>query len=67
MVIAWPDEQGRAPTAYAISIPYLGSLIGSMSLSSKEVGLTNWPVDDRPPVLIPFFGVPNVMVGLRAR
>ena len=61
VLIAWPDEQaGR--NRYAISIPYLGSLIGSMSLSSKEVGLANWPRDDRPPVLIPFFAF-RVMVG----
>ena len=33
-----------------------------MSFTSKEVGLTNFPVHDRPPVLIPFFAF-RVMVG----
>jgi cytochrome d ubiquinol oxidase subunit I len=40
----------------------LGSLIGSMSFDSKEVGLTDFPRADRPPVLIPFFAF-RIMVG----
>jgi cytochrome d ubiquinol oxidase subunit I len=63
----WHDEQPAGevlfavpdPTtetnAYEIKIPVLGSLIGSMSFTSKEVGLTDFPVQDRPPILIPFF------------
>lgn len=61
VLIAWPNEKTQS-NDYAISIPYLGSLIGSMSLSAKEVGLTDFPVKDRPPVLIPFFAF-RVMVG----
>jgi cytochrome bd ubiquinol oxidase subunit I len=61
VVIAWPNERTER-NDYAISIPYLGSLIGSMSLTSKEVGLTDWPQSERPPVLIPFFAF-RVMVG----
>jgi cytochrome bd ubiquinol oxidase subunit I len=61
VVIAWPNE-AEERNDYAISIPYLGSLIGSMSLSSKEVGLKSFPMEDRPPVLIPFFAF-RVMVG----
>jgi cytochrome bd ubiquinol oxidase subunit I len=61
VVIAWPNEDAER-NDYAISIPYLGSLIGSMSLTSKEVGLADWPKADRPPVLIPFFAF-RVMVG----
>jgi cytochrome d ubiquinol oxidase subunit I len=37
-------------------------LIGSMSLHSKEVGLTDFPRANRPPVVIPFFAF-RVMVG----
>jgi cytochrome d ubiquinol oxidase subunit I len=37
-------------------------LIGSMSFHSKEVGLTDFPRADRPPVAIPFFTF-RVMVG----
>jgi cytochrome d ubiquinol oxidase subunit I len=33
-----------------------------MSLNSKEVGLTGFPPQDRPPVLIPFFAF-RIMVG----
>ncbi|CAN7701690.1 cytochrome ubiquinol oxidase subunit I (plasmid) [Aminobacter sp. NyZ550] len=61
VLIAWPNERTES-NDYAISIPFLGSLIASNSLSSKEVGLKSFPVGDRPPVLIPFFAF-RVMVG----
>jgi len=61
VIIAWPNEKAER-NDYAISIPYLGSLIGSMSLTSREVGLTNWSLRDRPPVAIPFFAF-RAMVG----
>jgi cytochrome bd ubiquinol oxidase subunit I len=40
----------------------LGSLIATMRLTSKEIGLTDFPPQDRPPVLIPFFEF-RIMVG----
>jgi cytochrome bd ubiquinol oxidase subunit I len=40
----------------------LGSLIASLSFTSKEVGLTSFPPQDRPPVVIPFFTF-RIMVG----
>jgi len=70
----WHDEQPASevlvgisdPSAernrLALSIPVLGSVIGSMSLHPKEVGLTDFPREDRPPVAIPFFSF-RVMVG----
>jgi cytochrome d ubiquinol oxidase subunit I len=61
VLIAIPDSAAEA-NHYAISIPVLGSLIGSMSFNSKEVGLTDFPRADRPPVIIPFFAF-RVMVG----
>jgi cytochrome d ubiquinol oxidase subunit I len=61
VVIAIPNE-ATASNDYEIKIPVLGSLIGSMSFTSKEVGLTDFPPQDRPPVLIPFFAF-RVMVG----
>lgn len=63
----WNNEQPAAEVLFAIpneasetnhfqiAIPYLGSLIGSMNFTSEEVGLKSFPVDQRPPVLIPFF------------
>jgi cytochrome d ubiquinol oxidase subunit I len=61
VLIAIPDPQSET-NSYAISIPILGSLIGSMSFDSKEVGLTDFRPQDRPPVLIPFFAF-RIMVG----
>ena len=61
ILIGWPNDRTET-TNYALKIPYLGSLIGSMSFTSKEVGLKSFPKDQRPPVLIPFFAF-RVMVG----
>src|SRR5438445_7991978 len=61
VLIAIPDPTSET-NRYEIKIPVLGSLIGSMSFTSKEVGLTDFPRQDRPPVLIPFFAF-RIMVG----
>jgi cytochrome bd ubiquinol oxidase subunit I len=61
VLIAIPDADTET-NRYAITIPVLGSIIGSMSLTSKEIGLTDFPPQDRPPVLIPFFTF-RIMVG----
>jgi cytochrome bd ubiquinol oxidase subunit I len=61
VLIAIPDQQAER-NLYEIKVPVLGSLIASMSLDSKEVGLTDFPRVDRPPVLIPFFAF-RIMVG----
>jgi len=61
VLIGIPDEAAQT-NHYAISIPVLGSLIASMSFDSKEVGLTDFPPQDRPPVIIPFFTF-RIMVG----
>jgi cytochrome d ubiquinol oxidase subunit I len=70
----WHDEQPASEVLFAIpdlevetnhyqiAIPILGSLIGSISFTSKEVGLTGFPPRDRPPVIIPFFTF-RIMVG----
>jgi cytochrome bd ubiquinol oxidase subunit I len=61
VIIAIPDEAAEA-NQLEIKIPYLGSFIASMGLDSKEIGLTSFAKDDRPPVAIPFFAF-RVMVG----
>src|SRR5262249_27927835 len=61
VLLAWPDEASEA-NLYEIKIPVLGSLVASMSLTSTEFGLTDFPPQDRPPVLIPFFAF-RIMVG----
>jgi cytochrome bd ubiquinol oxidase subunit I len=54
VVIAWPNAAKEA-NDFEIKIPILGSLIASMSFNSREVGLKDFPVQERPPVVIPFF------------
>jgi len=61
VLIAIPDEANEE-NHFELKIPYLGSLIAAMRLDSKEVGLTSFPKQDRPPVLIPFFAF-RAMVG----
>jgi cytochrome d ubiquinol oxidase subunit I len=61
VLIGLPDPATET-NKYEIKIPVLGSIIGSMSLTSKEVGLTDFPPQDRPPVLIPFAAF-RIMVG----
>jgi cytochrome d ubiquinol oxidase subunit I len=59
--IAIPDE-AKEQNHFELKIPYLGSLIAAMRLDSKEMGLTSFAKEDRPPVAIPFFAF-RVMVG----
>jgi cytochrome d ubiquinol oxidase subunit I len=54
VLLAWPDA-AHEKNDYEISVPVLGSLIASMSLDSKEVGLTDFARSERPPIAIPFF------------
>jgi cytochrome bd ubiquinol oxidase subunit I len=61
ILVAIPDPAAET-NHYQIKIPALGSLIGSLSLHSKEVGLTDFPRVDRPPMAIPFFAF-RIMVG----
>jgi cytochrome bd ubiquinol oxidase subunit I len=61
VLLALPDPAAEA-NDYEIKIPVLGSLIGSLSFTSKEVGLTDFPPQNRPPVLVPFFTF-RIMVG----
>lgn len=61
VIIAIPDEATQS-NRFELKIPVLGSIIASMSTTSKEVGLTSFPPENRPPVLIPFMTF-RVMVG----
>src|SRR6202171_457604 len=54
VLLAWPDAT-HEKNDYVISVPVLGSLIASMTLDSKEVGLTDFARSERPPIVIPFF------------
>lgn len=61
VLFAFPDARHET-NRFSLSVPVLGSVIASSSLTSKEVGLTDFPQSDRPPVAIPFFAF-RIMVG----
>jgi len=62
VLIAIPDEASER-NLFAIEIPKLGSFIASGNWTAREIGLESFPPQDRPPVLIPFFGF-RIMVGM---
>ena len=61
VLIAIPDPVSES-NRFELKIPYLGSLIATNTLTSKEVGLTSFPREERPPVAVPFFTF-RIMVG----
>jgi cytochrome d ubiquinol oxidase subunit I len=62
VLIALPDPWTER-NLLAIEVPKLGSFIASGDWDAKEVGLEAYPPEDRPPVIIPFFGF-RLMVGM---
>jgi cytochrome d ubiquinol oxidase subunit I len=62
VLIAWPDEAAQR-NRFAIELPRLGSFIASGNWTAPEIGLETFPEEDRPPVVIPFFGF-RIMVGM---
>lgn len=62
VLFAIPDEANER-NRFAITVPRLGSFIASGTWDSREVGLETFAPEDRPPVLIPFFGF-RIMVGM---
>ena len=48
---------------YQIAIPYAGSLLITRSLDGSFPALTEFPPEDRPPLLLPFFAF-RLMVGI---
>jgi cytochrome bd ubiquinol oxidase subunit I len=61
-LFAIPDETTES-NRFAIDVPYLGSLILTHSLDGEIKGLKDFPVENRPPVAIPFFAF-RIMVGI---
>lgn len=62
VLIALPDPSAER-NLLAIEVPKLGSFIASGTWDGKEVGLKAFPLEDRPPVVIPFFTF-RLMVGM---
>jgi cytochrome d ubiquinol oxidase subunit I len=54
VLFAIPDPAGER-NLFALSIPRLGSFIASGTWDSHEMGLSDFPPEDRPPVEIPFY------------
>ena len=55
--------EARERNLFALEVPKVGSFIASGTWDAREVGLETFPPEDRPPVVIPFFGF-RVMVGM---
>jgi cytochrome d ubiquinol oxidase subunit I len=62
VLIGLPDSAAER-NRLAIVVPRLGSFIASGNFTAREVGLESFPREDRPPVVIPFFGF-RLMVGM---
>ncbi|MCB1496014.1 MAG: cytochrome ubiquinol oxidase subunit I [Bauldia sp.] len=62
VLFAWPDEAGER-NLYEISVPHLASIIVTRSYDGGFEGLKDFAAEDRPPVVLPFFGF-RAMVGL---
>ena len=60
-LLAWPNARNDG-TAWAITIPHVLSLLETHTWSGSVKGLDDFPAQDRPPELIPFYGF-RVMVG----
>ncbi|HEY8549600.1 MAG TPA: cytochrome ubiquinol oxidase subunit I, partial [Vicinamibacterales bacterium] len=54
VVFAWPDEEAET-NRFALTIPYLGSLILTHTLEEYVPGLKDFPPEERPPVALVFF------------
>jgi cytochrome d ubiquinol oxidase subunit I len=62
VLFAIPDDK-TATNRFSISVPLLGSLVLTHDIDGEVKGLKDWPVDQRPPVAIPFFAF-RIMVGI---
>jgi cytochrome d ubiquinol oxidase subunit I len=62
VLLAIPDPAEKR-NLLAIEIPRLGSFIASGDWTAREIGLETFPLDDQPPVVIPFFTF-RIMVGM---
>ena len=60
--LAWPDA-ARQENLLSIETPGIGSFIATGEWDAPMTGLESFPEEDRPPVVIPFFGF-RIMVGM---
>ena len=62
ILFAWPDPENER-NHWEIAVPKLGSFVDDGDFSSEEPGIVTVPKDERPPILIPFFGF-RIMVAM---
>jgi cytochrome bd ubiquinol oxidase subunit I len=53
-ILAWPDAE-HEKNKWEISIPYALSILSARSLTGPVKGLRDFPKEDRPPIVIPFY------------
>lgn len=53
-VVAWPNEKAQ-DNQWQITVPYALSLLATHSINGQVTGLTAFPVDQQPPIAIPFY------------
>ncbi|MCV9939656.1 cytochrome ubiquinol oxidase subunit I [Boseaceae bacterium BT-24-1] len=62
VLFAWPDEKAEL-NRFEVAIPGVASLLTHGSMDALFPSLKDFKVEDRPPVLIPFFAF-RIMVGI---
>ncbi len=62
VLVGWPDEKTET-THFAVTIPYLTSLLLTHEVGGECRGLKSWPKSERPPIL-PIFWSFRIMVGI---
>ncbi len=53
-ILAWPDRSGER-NLVEIKVPYLLSLLETRSLTGQVRGLREFPPENRPPIVVPFY------------
>ena len=61
-LLMWPNAEGTG-NAWSVTIPHVLSLLETHTLNGKVPGLDQFPMKDRPPVIIPFYSF-RVMVAI---
>lgn len=61
-MLAWPDPENER-NLFEIRVPYGLSLLITHSLTGQVKGLKDFPKEDRPPIVLPFYAF-RLMVGI---
>jgi cytochrome d ubiquinol oxidase subunit I len=54
-ILAWPDRKAER-NVVEVKVPYLLSILETRSLTGQVKGLKDFAPQDRPPIVIPFYG-----------